>query len=100
MIIKSSTRTYKELSSPIFRSLPVCELGISKTWPDLHFLAVQDSSIGDLVTDWVSEWHTLISEHYRDNDNDNDNQRLQSTTITTVTLQWHYSELELYASRC
>ena len=28
-----------------------------------NFLAVQDSSIGDLVTHWVSEWHVLISGH-------------------------------------
>ena len=40
------------------------------------FLAVQDSSIGDLVTDRVSE-RLLICRHYSD---------------TTVKLQWNYSD--------
>ena len=51
------------------------------------FLAVQDSSIGDLVSQWVSESETFDFSDFRAL------QWLQwHYSDTTVTLQWHYSD--------
>ena len=50
--------------------------GFQTSWK-LNFLAVQDSSIGDLVTDWVTHFDfraVTLQRHYSD---------------TTLTLQWH-----------
>ena len=37
------------------------------------FLAVQDSSIGDLVTQWLSQWHFWFQCDYKDYNDYNDN---------------------------
>ena len=54
---------------------------IPPTLRELSLLAVQDSSIGDLVTQSVT--HLLISEHYRDVV-DNATMTMTISTITTI----------------
>ena len=51
--------------------VPAAYVKVAKDLKHLCFLAVQDSSIGDLVTQWVGQTYEF-SDNDNDNGNDND----------------------------